>query len=372
LGVFLFKKNTNNFVCAQNNALTLQSQISYLFMNLEKLEKILHSEPKFRQKQAKQAIFIDLISDWNEATVFPLALRQKLNEECPLEISAETLISGQGDSVKALIKLEDGLKIETVLLEHGGGLPAQAGRNTVCLSSQVGCPLGCLFCATGKMGFKRNLTAWEIVEQAVYFARLLKKAGRQINNVVFMGMGEPFLNYDNVMAAIKILNDKDGLNIGARHISISTIGVISGLKKIAEEPLQINLALSLHAPTDELRSKLIPANKKYRLEAVIEELKNYLEKTGRRVMIEYLMIDKFNDKKEQALELASLLKRIEPPLFFVNLIAYNPTAEFQPSSTKKIFDFKKTLRDQKIDVTERYRFGQDIEAACGQLAAKTE
>ncbi|KKS34627.1 MAG: putative dual-specificity RNA methyltransferase RlmN [Parcubacteria group bacterium GW2011_GWC2_42_12] len=331
-------------------------------MNLERLENILHSEPKFRLKQARQTIFVDLISDWNQATNFPLAWREKLNEDCPLEIKAETLISQPGNSVKALIYLPDGLKIETVLLEHG------AGRNTVCLSSQVGCPLGCLFCATGKTGFKRNLTALEIVEQAVYFARLLKKEGRQINNIVFMGMGEPFLNYDNVLGAIKILNDKDGLNIGARHISISTIGVISSLKKLAKEPLQINLALSLHAPADDLRSKLIPANKKYPLDAVMEELNNYLEQTGRRVMIEYLMIDKFNDDKEQALELATLLKKIQPPLFFVNLIAYNPTAGFRPSPAKRIFEFKKILRDQGVDVTERYRFGQDIKAACGQLA----
>lgn len=347
-------------------------------MNLEKLEKILHSEPKFRLKQARQAIFIDLINDWDQATNFSLALRQKLNEDCPLGIEAEISTSGQGDSVKALIRLEDGLRIETVLLEHG------AGRNTVCLSSQVGCPLGCLFCATGKMGFRRNLTQAEIIEQAVYFARLLKnnppsppaagagqalyQGGSKVNNVVFMGMGEPFLNYENVLGAIKILNDKDGLNIGARHISISTIGVTAGIKKLAKEPLQINLAISLHAPNDDLRAKLIPANKKYPLDAVMEELNNYLKQTGRRVMIEYLMIDKFNDDKEQALELAFLLNKIEPPLFFVNLIAYNPTADFKPSPAKKIFDFKKTLRDQKIDVTERYRFGQDIKAACGQLA----
>src|SRR3989338_9024718 len=308
-------------------------------MDLKKLEKILYSEPKFLLKQAKQAIFIDLISDWSEATNFPLVLREKLNQDCPLEIKAETLISGQGNSIKALIRLKDGLKIETVLLEHG------VGRNTVCLSSQVGCPLGCLFCATGKMGFKRNLTFMEIVEQAVYFARLLKKEDRQIypvksptavgvggaefdrvNNIVFMGMGEQFLNYENVLSAIKVLNDKNSLNIGARHISISTIGVIGGLKKLAKESMQINLALSLHAPTDDLRVKLIPADKKYPLEAIMEELNNYLEKTGRRVMIEYLMIDKFNDDKEQALELATLLKKIQPPLFFVNLIAYNPTA----------------------------------------------
>ncbi|MEI6596701.1 MAG: 23S rRNA (adenine(2503)-C(2))-methyltransferase RlmN [bacterium] len=333
-------------------------------MNLEKLESILSEEPKFRLKQARQAIFIDLISDWNQATNFPLVLREKLNQDCPLEIEAETLISREGNSIKALISLEDGLKIETVLLEHG------VGRNTVCLSSQVGCALGCLFCATGKMGFKRNLTDAEIVEQAIYFARLLKKEGKQINNVVFMGMGEPFLNYENVMDAIKILNDKDGLNIGARHISISTIGVANGIKKLASQPMQINLAISLHAPNNDLREQLIPANKKYSLDVIIEELNNYLKQTGRRVMIEYLMIDKFNDSKEQAQELAILLKRIDPPLYFVNLIVYNPTQEFKPSPMPRIKDFKLALNKQGIEATERYRFGQDIKAACGQLAGK--
>ncbi|MDP2736917.1 MAG: 23S rRNA (adenine(2503)-C(2))-methyltransferase RlmN [bacterium] len=333
-------------------------------MNIQNLKFILKDEPKFRLKQARQAIFVDLIDSWDKATVFSLALREKLNQDCPLEIEAENLISREGNSIKALITLEDGLKIETVLLEHG------VGRNTVCLSSQVGCPLGCLFCATGKMGFKRNLTDAEIVEQAIYFARLLKKEGKQINNVVFMGMGEPFLNYENVLDAIKILNDKGGLNIGARHISISTIGVASGIKKLAAQPLQVNLAISLHAPNNDLREQLIPANKKYSLDSIIEELNNYLKLTGRRVMIEYLMIDKFNDDKEQALELALLLKNINPPLYFVNLIAYNPTADFKPSPAKRIKDFKLALNKQGIEVTERYRFGQDIKAACGQLAGK--
>jgi 23S rRNA (adenine2503-C2)-methyltransferase len=333
-------------------------------MNLEKLESILSEEPKFRLKQARQAVFVDLISNWDQATVFPLALREKLNQECPLEIEVENLVSKEGNSIKALISLSDGLKIETVLLGHG------TGRNTICLSSQVGCPLGCLFCATGKMGFKRNLTDMEIVEQAIYFARLLKKEGKQINNIVFMGMGEPLLNYENVMDAIKILNDKDGLNIGARHISISTIGITNGIKKLASQPLQVNLAISLHAPNNDLREKLIPANRKYSVDAIMEELNNYLKQTGRRVMIEYLMIDKFNDDKEQAEELGILLQQIDPPLFFVNLIAYNPTEDFKPSPARKIKDFKLTLNKKGIEVTERYRFGQDIKAACGQLAGK--
>ena len=160
------------------------------------------------------------------------------------------------------------------------------------------------------------------------------------------------------------------MNIGARHISISTIGVAEGIKKLAAQPLQINLAISLHAPNDDLREKIIPANKKYSVGVIVEELNNYLKQANRRVMIEYLMIDKFNDSKEDALELANLLKQIEPPLYFVNLIAYNPTDAFKPSPAKKIQDFKLALNKQGIEVTERYRFGQDIKAACGQLAGK--
>ena len=333
-------------------------------MNLEKLENALAAEPKFRLKQAKQAVFVDLVTDWQEATNLSLPLREKLNQDCPLEIKAEVLKSSDKNSFKALVQLDDGLKIETVLLKHADR------RQTVCVSSQVGCPLGCLFCATGKMGFKKNLTSDEIVEQVLLWDRQLKKQNQRVANVVFMGMGEPFLNYDNVLAAIKILNDKDGLNIGARHISISTIGVAEGLEKISNEELQLNLAISLHAPTDKLRSEIIPYNRVNQIENLFNGINNYLAKTGRRLMIEYLMIDGFNDSREQALELADLLKNIDPPLFFVNLIAYNPTDEFRPSNSRAIFEFKKILRDQKIDVTERYRFGQDISAACGQLAGK--
>ncbi|MDO8592816.1 MAG: 23S rRNA (adenine(2503)-C(2))-methyltransferase RlmN [bacterium] len=341
-------------------------------MNLNNLEKALSEEPKFRLKQAKQAIFVDLTDNWDKATIFSLPWREKLNQDCPLGIKAEIFKSHDKNSLKALIDLADGLKIETVLLKHADG------RNTVCVSSQVGCALGCLFCATGKMGFKRNLTVDEIIEQVLFWARQLKhnpptplsKGGAGGLNIVFMGMGEPFLNYDNVLAAIKILNSADGLNIGARHISISSVGVSDGIKKLAKENLQLNLALSLHAPSDNLRAEIIPYNSANPLKNLIKDLIYYLKQTGRRVMIEYLMIDGLNDSPEQALKLAELLKNIDPPLFFVNLIAYNPTADFKPSTPRAIFEFKKILRDKKIDVTERYRFGQDISAACGQLVGK--
>ncbi len=350
-------------------------------MDLSRLEKVLESEPAFRLSQIKRAVFIDLVDDWLEVLNLPLPLRQKLNQLCPLDIEAKILFSKDKTSVKAAITLTDGLKIEAVLLNH------RDGRHTACLSSQAGCTLGCLFCATGRMGFKRNLTSGEIVEQVLFFERWLKKnnpptplysldqlgtgkGGNRVNNVVFMGMGEPLLNYDNVMAAIKIINDKSGLNIGARHISLSTIGITDGLKKLAKEKLQLNLAWSLHAPNDKLRSELIPANKRYSIRKVMAEINNYLNLTKRRVMIEYLMIDGFNDSKELARELADLLKQIDPPLFFVNLIAYNPTADFRPSPINKIKDFKLVLNKQGLEVTERYRFGREIKAACGQLAGK--
>ncbi|MFH1255041.1 MAG: 23S rRNA (adenine(2503)-C(2))-methyltransferase RlmN [bacterium] len=334
-------------------------------MNLEKLENILSQESRFRLKQAKHAIFFDLISGWDQATNFPVALRDKLNNEMPLEIKSEIFKSREDNSAKALIVLDDGLKIETALMRHADG------RNTVCVSSQAGCPVGCLFCATGKAGFKRNLTVSEIVEQVLLFARLLKKEKKRVNGLVFMGMGEPFLNYENVMRAIKILNSAEGLNIGARHISISTVGIAGGIRKLAGEDLQLNLALSLHAPDDGLRSKIIPYNNANPIKNLIKDINYYLAAAGRRVMIEYLMIRGFNDSREHALELAALLKKIDPPLYFVNLISHNAVDDdFAPPESKKIFDFKKTLREQKIDVTERCRFGRDIKAACGQLAGK--
>ncbi|MCX6743659.1 MAG: 23S rRNA (adenine(2503)-C(2))-methyltransferase RlmN, partial [Candidatus Parcubacteria bacterium] len=182
------------------------------------------------------------------------------------------------------------------------------------------------------------------------------------------GMGEPFLNYDNVMSAIKILNDKDSLNIGARHISISTIGITEGIKILANEKLQVNLAVSLHAPNNELRGKIVPMNQQYPLESILKIVDFYIQKTNRQVMFEYLMIEDFNDSANEAWELVDLLKMLPKSLFVVNLIAYNPTQGFLPSPSWKIKKFKEILINSKIKVTERHRFGQDIRAACGQLA----
>ena len=330
-------------------------------MNLDNLKKVLELEPKYRVKQAKEAVFKNLICDWNKASFFTLPLREKLNKDCPLLINAESLVSKKKDSIKARITLEDGLLIESVLMRH------KDGRNTVCVSSQVGCPLDCQFCATGKMGFKRNLEPMEIVEQAIFFARYLKKGGKKVTNITFMGMGEPFLNYDNVLKAVRILNSKEGLNIGARNISISTAGIIEGIEKFSKEGIQVNLAISLHAPNNELRSKLMPINKKYHLERILAAVNEYIKKTKRQVMFEYLLIKDVNDTEACARELARIMKK---PLYYVNLILYNPTGNngFKPSTTERVKKFKEILKKNKIVFSQRFRFGEYIKAACGQFA----
>lgn len=329
-------------------------------MNLTKLSKVLEKEPAYRLKQSRKAVFRDLIEDWNQATNLPLYLRENLNKECSLSINGEFFISKDQKTVKALIFLEDGFKIESVLMRH-------KRRNTICVSSQVGCALGCKFCATGKMGFKKNLGVFEIVEQVIFFAKYLKKTKEKVTNIVFMGMGEPFLNYENVISAIKILNDKEGFNLGVRKFSISTVGITEGIKKLSEEKLQINLAISLHAPDDKLRSQLMPIGKKYNIKKILEAVDDYIEKTNRKVMFEYLMIKDMNDSDDLARKLIKLMKR---RLYLVNLISYNPTADFKPSSKERIQKFKSVLEKAGVYVTERYRFGREIKAACGQLAER--
>lgn len=322
-------------------------------MNLKNLNKIIKKEPAFRKKQIEKLIYQDVIDDWDKATVLPLKLREELKKETSLKINAKFFESK--DVKKALITLEDDFQIETVLMKHDD-------RTTVCVSSQVGCALGCKFCATGKLGFRRSLEVEEILEQVLVFKR-----NEKINNIVFMGMGEPFLNYDNVLKAIRVLNNENAFNIGARHISISTVGIVEGIKKLSEEKLQVNLAISLHASNNNLRLKIMPVSKKYPLENVLTAVNEYIDKTNRKVMFEYTLIDKINDSIENAKELAKLIRH---PLYMVNLIKYNDTEEFKAPSNEKIKKFKNYLEKARIVVTERYRFGGDIHAACGQLCLK--
>ena len=333
-------------------------------LNIKKLQSILEQYPSFRSRQANWAIFRELAESWGEVTNLPKDLRAILERECPLAIESEVVTADDGQTAKAVISLEDGVIIETVLMRHRGG------RNTVCVSSQAGCPLGCDFCLTGQRGFTRNLTPGEIVGQILFFARLLKPEGERIRNVVFMGMGEPFLNYDAVMNSIRLMNDPEGLKIGARRISISTIGIVKGIKKLTREPLQINLAVSLHIPDDRLRTRLIPANKEHPIGEVLEAVAGYIESTGRKVMIEYLLLDGINDSPEDAKKLIILLKRSLRHLYYVNLITYNPTGKYRSPPRNRIEKFQKALEDAGITVTLRHRFGREIKAACGQLAGE--
>ena len=282
-------------------------------MEISRLQEVLKNEPKYRIDQARRAVFVDLAEDWNGVTGLPKVLREKLEKECPLDITSEVSTSNTSDTVKVLLTMDDGKLIETVLMRH------EDGRNTVCVSSQVGCPMACTFCATGTMGLWRNLTTDEIVSQVLFFQRYLKPEGKRVNSIVFMGMGEPFLNYNNVLEAIHVMHDPNGFNIGARHFSISTSGVTAGIEKLTNEDLDINLAISLHAPNDEVRKRLMPIAGRYTVEELLMAVDAYIAKKGRKVMFEYLMIDGVNDTDEHAHELAKLMRK---KLYVVNLIAY--------------------------------------------------
>lgn len=363
-------------------------------METSALELVLAGEPKFRLAQVRDAKFRSLVSSWSEATALPPGLRERLDREAPvscLTLASES-VSSKGDTHKCAFRCADGQLIETVLMRH------EMERNTVCVSSQAGCPMACAFCATGTMGLKRNLTADEIVDQVLHFARMLKAEGDAVTNVVLMGMGEPFHNYDQVLRALRVLNDPKGLAFGVRRMSISTCGIVPGILKLADDPLRVNLAISLHAPNDGLRSELMPVNKAYPLAKLFAAIRTYLAKTNRKIMFEYLLIDGVNDAPELAEELADLLCRENPdgsgrptPLYHVNLIKYHATevlgsaaerfgltvdprtgkGTFPSSPVERRRAFQQALYDRGISVTHRITFGEDIAAACGQLANKS-
>lgn len=266
-------------------------------------------------------------------------------------------LTDRDGSAKYLFELADGERIESVLLP-------EEDRKTLCVSTQVGCPMGCAFCATGRIPFRRNLTAGEIVDQ---INTVEEHAGR-ITNLVYMGMGEPFLNYDAVLKSIRIVNHSAGKNIGVRHITISTSGIVPGIRQLAEEVVHPRLAISLSAPTDALRSKLMPVTDKYPLAELLEAVRVYEEKTGQRVTFEYVMIDKVNDSVTHARLLVKLLRGL---MYNVNLIEHNPFTgcEFTGSSRERIQRFAAVLKDAGVETTIRFRMGRRIKAACGQLQA---
>jgi len=348
-------------------------------MNLAKLEKILkdNNQPKFRLEQIKKAVYRDDVSSFLDISTISKELREKLDREMKiLSFEAEkVLISEDKKSAKALLKLSDGEKIETVLLSP------RLGIWTVCISSQVGCPLNCAFCATGKSGFKRNLTTEEITDQVLFWrqylnnltpALSLSRRGGVINNIVYMGMGEPMLNLAEVKQSLRDLTNPKLFGFGSRSISVSTAGIPEKIKEFWEEFPQINLAISLHFADDEMRSRYMPINKKYNLNDLRNTLKDYFQKNKRKIFLEYIMFQGLNDSIKDAEKLIAYLKSIgNVYLLHINLIAYNETSNiFKSSSKNTITKFRNYLLQNKINVTIRKSLGQDITGACGQLAGK--
>ncbi|MEK9132866.1 MAG: 23S rRNA (adenine(2503)-C(2))-methyltransferase RlmN [Patescibacteria group bacterium] len=316
------------------------------------------SIPAYRSKQIMHAVYKEAKDDFQKIVILPKNVRDLLIANLKVfcfEVERE-VESKSGDTTKTLFKLKDGSLIEGVLMHF------KDGRNSVCVSSQVGCPLKCAFCATGARGFTRNLTAEEIADQVLYFNHKLKK---RVTHVVFMGMGEPLLNYENVMEAISVLNDEDLFGIAARHITVSTAGIIPGIEKLMQAKIQINLALSLHAPNQTLREKLMPIANSYKLPDLMKAVLSYLNATRRRISYEYVMLKGINDSASHAEELSKLLRG---QLCHVNLIPYNETyLGFSNAGRPQIETFRKILEKHKVPVTIRVSLGQDISAACGQL-----
>jgi 23S rRNA (adenine2503-C2)-methyltransferase len=334
-----------------------------LDLTYEQLKEILASwgEPAYRADQIWGWLYCSLATDFQEMTNLPKGLRERLAKATLLQTMKplEERVSAHGLTRKVLFALRDNQTIESVLMHY-------EWRHTACISTQVGCPLGCVFCATGQSGFVRNLTAGEIVEQILYFARFLKAKGQRLTNVVLMGMGEPLANYDATWQAIETLTHDEGFNLGARRITISTVGLVPGIRRLAEEGMQIGLAISLHAPTDELRDKLVPINHHYPLTQLMAACRHYFERAGRRISFEYALIHGINDSPEQARQLAQLLDGL---LCHVNLIPLNPVSEspYQPSSRGRILAFQAELNRLKVPNTLRVERGADIQAGCGQL-----
>lgn len=326
-------------------------------------------EPAYRAKQVIEWIYLKRVGRFAEMTNLPAALRDKLSaefDERPLEVVRRT---GSRDTTqKFLFRLRDGQMVETVLIPASPSLYGETSdRRTICISSQVGCAYGCKFCASGLDGWKRNLDAGEIVDQLL---RVEAESGERVNNIVFMGMGEPLANYDNLLRAIGILNAHWGANIGARHLTVSTSGLVPRIRDLADQPLQIRLAISLHGATDEVRSRIMPVNRKYPLAELLDACAYFRSRKKQKITFEFILIEGVNDSAEQALTLGRLTKRLDAK---VNVIPYNrvegldwvrPSEEAQDA-------FMRTLKGTGAVATLRREKGHDIAAACGQLRLQT-
>lgn len=336
----------------------------FLFdLTLKELTEIITSlgEPAYRAKQVFERIYKKAGSSFERIPGLPKELRQKLSEQIDFSHLTPQIdkLSSDNHTRKILFKLPDGAQVETVLMGY-------TLRRTACISTQAGCALGCTFCATGQGGLERNITSGEIVEQVMFFERELMKKNEKLTNLVFMGMGEPFANYKEVMKAVDTLTNPDGFNFGARRITISTVGLVPMIEKFASEQSQVNLAVSLHAATDELRETMLPVNRRYPLEILMKTCREYVDKTRRRISFEWALIENVNDTPEQAHNLVYLLKGM---LAHVNFIPLNPTRGFNghESKHKRIEKFREILDKAGIQNTLRIRRGIDINAGCGQL-----
>jgi 23S rRNA (adenine2503-C2)-methyltransferase len=327
----------------------------------DQLAALLEGQPRYRLDQVWSGLYEHLQAP-AELTNVPKALRARLEEVLPEALTPVTeQISDRGDTVKFLWELAGGSRIETVLMLY-------PGRATVCVSTQAGCAMACGFCATGQAGFTRQLTTGEIVEQVVRAARRARELERRVSNVVFMGMGEPLANDAAVWSTVERLHADVGMS--ARHLTISTVGIVPGIRRLAERPLPVNLAVSLHAANDRLRDELVPINKRYPLAELTAACADYLRQRGRRLSFEWALIDGVNDRPSDAAELAAIARRL-PLHAHVNLIPLNPTPGWPTRGTPpdRVEGFRQRLEDLGVNVTVRRNRGTDIDAACGQLAA---
>ncbi|MBL4952633.1 23S rRNA (adenine(2503)-C(2))-methyltransferase RlmN [Neobacillus sp. YIM B02564] len=334
-------------------------------LNLDDMKKWLqeNGEKPFRAEQLFDWLYKKRVTSFEDMSNLSKALREKLASEFQITTLNTVVQQTSSDgTIKFLFELHDGYSIETVLMRHDYG-------NSVCVTTQVGCRIGCTFCASTLGGLKRHLEAGEIVAQVVKVQKALDETEERVSSVVVMGIGEPFDNYQNLISFLKIINHEKGLNIGARHITVSTSGIVPKVYQFADENMQINFAISLHAPNTELRTRLMPINKAYKLDDLMKAVRYYIDKTGRRVSFEYGLFGGVNDSTDHAEELADLLKDLK---CHVNLIPVNyvPERDYVRTPREKIFAFEKTLKNRGINVTIRREHGHDIDAACGQLRAK--
>ncbi|MFW7432301.1 23S rRNA (adenine(2503)-C(2))-methyltransferase RlmN [Vagococcus carniphilus] len=327
-----------------------------------------NGEKKFRTSQIWDWLYIKRVREFSEMKNLPKSLLEKLSSEFIINPLKEMVVQESNDgTVKYLFELEDKYMIETVLMRQKYGL-------SVCVTTQIGCNIGCSFCASGLLKKQRNLTTGEIVAQIMQVQHYFDERNEEerVSHIVVMGIGEPFDNYDNVMNFLHIMNDPKGLAIGARHMTVSTSGLVPKIKKFATNGMQVNLAISLHAPNNDVRTSMMVINKAYPLEKLMDAVDFYIEETNRRVTFEYIMLSHVNDRPEHAQQLADLLKD-KKKLTYVNLIPYNPVSEhdnYQRSSKEDILAFYDILKKNNINCVVRQEFGTDIDAACGQLRSK--